>query len=112
MIKEYKGGMLRTKLKRYHGSNVDCAFRGWSETWVHPDFRTWTVESLLAGIEVPVFVIQGKADGYGSLRQVGSILENVSGPVQARVIPGCGHVPYREMPEIMVKAIAQFLQDL
>ena len=112
MIQEYEGGTLRAKLERYHGSNVECAFRGWSEAWTDPQFRTWTVESLLAGIDVPVLVIQGKADGYGSLRQVTSILENVSGPVQARVIPRCGHVPYREMPEITLKAIARFLQDL
>ena len=111
-IQEYEQGTLRAKLERYHGSNTDCAFRGWSQTWVHPRFRTWTVESLLAGIEVPVLVIQGKTDGYGSLAQVASILENVSGPVQARVLPRCGHVPYREMPEITLKAIAQFVEDL
>jgi pimeloyl-ACP methyl ester carboxylesterase len=112
MIQEYESGTLRAKLERYHGSNVECAFRGWSGAWVDPHFRSWTVESLLAGIEVPVLVMQGKADGYGSLTQVTSILENVSGPVQARVIPRCGHVPYREMPEITLKTIAQFVQDL
>jgi pimeloyl-ACP methyl ester carboxylesterase len=57
-------------------------------------------------------VIQGKADGYGSLAQVDSILKNVSGPAQARLIPRCGHVPYREMPEITLDAIAGFVQDL
>jgi pimeloyl-ACP methyl ester carboxylesterase len=112
MIQEYEGRTLRAKLERYHGSNVECAFRGWSEAWTDPHFRTWTVESLLAGIGAPVLVIQGKDDGYGSLRQVQSILENVSGPAQARIIPCCGHVPYREMPEITLNAIAQFLQDL
>lgn len=112
MIREYERGTLRAKLERYHGSNVECAFRGWSEAWIDPDFRTWTVESLLAGIGAPVLVIQGKADGYGSLAQVDSILKNVSGPAQARLIPRCGHVPYREMPEITLDAIAGFVQDL
>lgn len=112
MIREYEDGPLRARLERYHGPNVDCAFRGWSGAWTDPGFRSWSVEPLLAGLEVPVLVIQGKADGYGSLAQVSSILENVSGPVQARIIPRCGHVPYREMPEITLNAIAGFLQDL
>jgi hypothetical protein len=31
---------------------------------------------------------------------------------QARIISRCGHVPYREMPEITLKAITRFVQDL
>jgi pimeloyl-ACP methyl ester carboxylesterase len=112
MIQEYEEGTLRAKLERYHGSNVECAFRGWSGAWTDPRFRSWNVESLLAGIDVPVLVIQGRADGYGTLAQINSILKNVSGPVQARIIPRCGHVPYREAPEITLKAIARFVQDL
>ena len=112
MIQEYEEGTLRAKLERYHGSNVECAFRGWSGAWTDPRFRSWNVEALLAGIDVPVLVIQGRADGYGTLEQINSILKNVSGPVQARIIPRCGHVPYREAPEITLKAIALFVQDL
>jgi pimeloyl-ACP methyl ester carboxylesterase len=112
MIQEYEEGTLRAKLERYHGSNVECAFRGWSGAWTDPRFRSWNVESLLAGIDVPVLVIQGRADGYGTLAQINSILKNVSGPVQARIVPRCGHVPYREAPEITLKAIARFVQDL
>jgi hypothetical protein len=31
---------------------------------------------------------------------------------QARIIPRCGHIPYREMPKITLKAIAWLVQDL
>jgi pimeloyl-ACP methyl ester carboxylesterase len=108
---QFERGTLRARLERYHGSNVDCAFRGWSDTWLDPLFRTWNIEALLAEIDVPVLVIQGDADAYGSLAQVESILRNVSGPTRSRVIPGCGHVPYRTVPEITLGAITGFLQD-
>lgn len=34
----YEQGELRRRLQRYHGSNVDCAFWGWNQAWLHPDF--------------------------------------------------------------------------
>ena len=111
MIREYEDGTLRARLERYHGPNVDCAFRGWSGAWTDPGFRRWTVEALLARINVPVLVIQGRDDGYASLTQVSSILEKVSGSAHARIIPRCGHVPYRDAPEITLSGVAGFLQD-
>jgi len=33
----FDAGTLREKLKRWH-ADVDCAFRSWSEPWLHPDF--------------------------------------------------------------------------
>lgn len=110
--RQFEGGTLRARLERYHGSNVDCAFRGWSDTWLDPRFRTWNIEALLAAIDAPVLVIQGDADEYGSLAQVESILNNVSGPTRSRIIPGCGHVPYREAPETTIETITGFLRDL
>src|SRR5579862_7570130 len=35
----FNASPLREKLKRWH-ADVDCAFRSWSEPWLHPDFRT------------------------------------------------------------------------
>jgi pimeloyl-ACP methyl ester carboxylesterase len=109
--RQFEGGTLRGRLERYHGENVDCAFRGWSDAWLDPLFRAWNIEAMLAAIDVPVLVIQGDADAYGTLAQVESILRNVSGPVRAHIIPGCDHVPYREAPEITLEAIAGFLRD-
>ena len=110
--RHFESGPLRARLERYHGSNVDCAFRGWSDTWLDPRFRTWTIEALLPAIDVPVLVIQGDRDAYGSLGQVHSIVRNVPGPVRSHIISGCDHVPYRENPETTLDAIAGFLQDL
>jgi pimeloyl-ACP methyl ester carboxylesterase len=109
--RQFEGGTLRARLERYHGTNVDCAFRGWSDAWLDPLFRAWNIEAMLAAIDVPVLVIQGDADVYGSLAQVESILRNVSGPVRSHIIPGCDHIPYREAPEITSEAIAEFLRD-
>lgn len=110
--KDYEEGTLRPRLERLHGTNVDCAFRGWSDTWLHPDFRGWNIESMLPGIRVPVLAIQGEDDEYGSLDQVDAVMRQVSGPARSMIIPGCGHVPYREATTETLEAITDFLGDL
>ena len=30
----YETGTLRDSLAKYHGDNVDCAFRGWNDAWL------------------------------------------------------------------------------
>ena len=59
-------GDLREKLARYHGENVDCAFRGWNEVWLDQDFIDWNLEEFLPGVEIPLLVIQGESDEYGT----------------------------------------------
>ncbi len=105
----FRSGDLRARLARLHGDNVDCAFHGWADTWLHPEFRRWSITRELPKIRVPVLVIQGEADEYGSLAQVGAIVEGVSGPAETLVLPGCGHAPHRERATETEDAIAAFL---
>ena len=42
---------LRARLGKYHGDNVDCAFRGWSEPWLGEGFATWNLEEYLPNID-------------------------------------------------------------
>ena len=64
---------LRDKLARYHGTNVDCAFWGWNDVWLNPEFKAWNIENYLSGIGVPALVIQGKDDQYGTNAQLDAI---------------------------------------
>jgi pimeloyl-ACP methyl ester carboxylesterase len=57
----YVHGDLRARLARWH-THVDCAFRGWSETWIDPGARSWNITEELAYIRVPILIIQGAGD--------------------------------------------------
>ena len=49
MAKEaaYERGVLRARLARYHGDNVDVAFWGWNrEAWLDPDFRELAASTM------------------------------------------------------------------
>jgi len=104
----YRHGDLRQRLAKYHADNVDIAFRGWCDSWLHPDFRHWSVEADLPGITVPVLLIQGTADEYGTAEQLRRIEQAVSGPVSSVWFEGCGHAPQQERRTETLAAIRHF----
>jgi len=105
----FEEGDLRERLRRYHGANVDGAFRGWNGAWLDPGFRHWDLTAMLPGVKAPVLVIQGADDPYGTLAQVDGIEHGVSGPFERLVLAGCGHDPARDAPEATASAIAKLV---
>ncbi|MHB8190929.1 MAG: alpha/beta fold hydrolase [Ferrimicrobium sp.] len=100
---------LRDRLARYHGTNVDTAFWGWSDTWLDPAFRAWSIESYLPNIEVPTLVIQGEDDEYGTIEHVRAIESGIAGPITIQMIAGAGHSPHLDQPTQTLSAIASFV---
>jgi pimeloyl-ACP methyl ester carboxylesterase len=107
----FASGTLREKLKRWH-ADVDCAFRSWSEPWLHPDFRKWDITEALGYIRVPILVVQGADDQYGTLKQVEAAEQECFCPVEAAVLPNVRHAPFREAPELTLKVVADFTNRL
>jgi pimeloyl-ACP methyl ester carboxylesterase len=108
----YKTTDLRDRLSRHHGANVDVAFRGWNDVWLHPDFVAWNIEEYLAAIQVPILILQGEDDEYGTWKQVEAIQRQAGGPVEAIALPDCGHSPHREQPERALRAMVDFVERL
>lgn len=108
----YENGRLREQLARYHGENVDGAFWGWNGAWLDPGFWHWNIEEYLPGITVPVLVMQGEDDEYGTVRQVEAIRAQVAGPAEVRLLPACKHSPQRDQPVLTREAIVQFVRPL
>lgn len=106
----FRAGDLRARLTKYHGANVDCAFRGWSESWLHPDFRTWNIEATLSAIRQPVLLLQGVDDQYGSEEQLRRIERQVTSAVETHVLAACQHAPHLEQPTLTVSVIKSFLE--
>lgn len=106
----FETGDLRARLARYHGANVDGAFRGWNDAWLDPGFRRWNIERFLPAITAPVLVLQGEDDAYGTRAQVDAIARQVSGHCEVRLLPRCGHAPHRDQEAATLEAIVQFLR--
>ncbi len=108
----YENGGLRDRLARYHGENLECAFRGWSGAWLDPRFSSWNIETFLPGIAIPTLLIQGEDDCYGTPLQLEAIARQVPGGVERLILPDCGHSPHRDQPEATLRAIADFVGKL
>jgi pimeloyl-ACP methyl ester carboxylesterase len=107
----FASGELREKLGRWH-ADADCAFRSWSEPWLHPDFRKWDITEALGYIRVPILIVQGEDDQYGTLKQLEVAEQECFCPVETAVLPGIRHAPHREAPERTVAVTADFVNRL
>ena len=67
--KAYEKGNLRERLARYH-RDVDTAFWGWNRAWLDPKFRNWRIDEYLRDVRVPILIIQGEDDEYGTKAQL------------------------------------------
>ncbi|MGB6569792.1 MAG: alpha/beta hydrolase [Xanthobacteraceae bacterium] len=109
--KSFESGALRERLKAWH-ADVDCAFRSWNEPWLHPDMRKWDITEALGYIRVPMLIVQGEDDKFGTLKQVEAAQRECYCPVETLVLPGIRHVPQREAPELTLNAVTGFINRL
>ncbi|MFC1884707.1 alpha/beta fold hydrolase [Thermodesulfobacteriota bacterium] len=108
----FEQGDLKEKLEKFHGKNTNCAFWGWNDVWLDPDFRFWNIEEYLPNIKVPLLAIQGDKDKYGTFEQTNSIHRNAGGKTEILTLPDCGHSPHREKESMTLSAMSDFIIDI
>jgi pimeloyl-ACP methyl ester carboxylesterase len=107
----FEEGSLREKLARLH-ADPDNAFQNWCGPWLHPEFRKWELTDALAHIRVPILIVQGEDDQYGTKRQIEVAQEECYCPVEVVLLPDTRHAPYREAPFATLRAISDFANRL
>jgi pimeloyl-ACP methyl ester carboxylesterase len=109
--REYEASKLREKLARWH-KDVDKAFYGWNGAWLDPRFRAWDISEYLAYIRVPVQIVQGAQDQYGTIKQIEVAEAECYCPVDISIIEGAAHAPHREAAGAALDAIADFVNRI
>jgi pimeloyl-ACP methyl ester carboxylesterase len=102
---------LRQRLARHH-DDIDATFWGWNDVWLAPAFRTWHIEDRLGAITCPVLLVQSAEDPYGTTAQLDAIEAGVRGPVERLLVPGVGHAPHLEAPDLVTALVAAFVGSL
>ena len=102
----YETTDLREKLARWH-KDPDNAFRGWNDVWLDPGFRDWDISEPLAFIRVPILIVQGEHDQYGTARQIEIAREECYCPVEVALLDA-RHTPQREALQETLKAVSEF----
>jgi pimeloyl-ACP methyl ester carboxylesterase len=104
----YETGDLRPRLARWH-RHVDNAFRGWNDAWLDPGFRSWDITEFLAYICVPILIVQGEGDQYGTVAQIEAATRECYCPVEVALLPDAKHSPQREATKATLQAVAGFV---
>jgi len=107
----FETGPLRAKLARWH-ADPDNAFHAWCGPWLNPEFRKWELGDELAHIRVPILIVQGEDDQYGTLRQIEMAQEECYCPIEVALFADTRHAPHREAPEATLRATSQFINRL
>lgn len=105
----YETTDLRSKLACYH-ADVDSAFYGWSDIWLSPAFRQWTILEDLLSIRQPLLAMQGRDDHYATMAQIDTIAQRVPHASLVK-LDACGHSPHRDAPDRLNDAIAAFVSS-
>ncbi len=100
---------LEERLEKYHPGKVQDVLFAWIETWQRPSFRNWTLVPLLPQITVPVLVIQGEDDEFGSPLQVDAIVQSCAGISEGLMIENAKHTPHKENRAMTFDIVSQFL---
>lgn len=107
----YEAGDLKSRLARWH-KDPDNAFYGWNGAWLDPGFRTWDITGELAYIRVPILIVQGGSDQYGTAKQIEVAERECYCPVDVALLKGAKHSPQREQPEATLSAITDFVANV
>jgi pimeloyl-ACP methyl ester carboxylesterase len=100
---------LRQRLARHH-ADVDSAFWGWNDIWLHPEFHDWNITQDLKSITCPLLAVQGVNDEYGTLEQVRRIAR-VTPKCSVVELADCGHSPHRDQKDRLIEAVNHFFQQ-
>lgn len=99
------------KLYKWHGDKSRWVLDAWTQVWLSPEFRSWSLVPYLKDIHCPVLVIHGSADEYGSEAFPRTIAKHVQGPASLEILEGCGHVPHREKKDLVLSLASAFINE-
>jgi pimeloyl-ACP methyl ester carboxylesterase len=101
---------LLAKLARYH-ADAATTFRGWNDIWLHPQFGHWNITALLPAIAVPVLLLQGRGDEYGTPAQLDTIAAAIP-HTNTVLLAECGHSPHRAQTRLVLDQTRDFIEML
>ena len=111
MRQAYDTGDLRPRLAKWH-KDVDATVHGWSDVWLKGDFKSWDLTEELGYIRVPILIVQGEDDQYGTVAQIEAAQRDCYCPVEVALLPDTKHVPQREAPEATLRIVSDFVKDV
>jgi pimeloyl-ACP methyl ester carboxylesterase len=104
--KAFETGALKRRLGLQH-LDAEGAFRGWRDAWLDPGRGEWDVRAALQALTVPLLLVQGQKDRYGSAVQIDAVTQSCP-HVEVHHLPELGHAPQDQDPAGTMDIILRF----
>ncbi len=98
------------RLARYHGDKARWVLDAWTETWLSPQFLAWCIDEDMRRVRCPVLAMQGDSDEFGTRAHAERIGSFHPASSEVVIFKECGHVPHREKPDEVLRAVSGFLE--
>ncbi len=108
---EFEKASQFSRLVKWHGERAGWVLAAWTEIWLAPAFRNWSLDACLPKVRCPVLAIHGDTDEYGSGEFPRRIAEGVGGPSRMEIIAACGHIPHREKQDEVLRLAKTFIES-
>jgi pimeloyl-ACP methyl ester carboxylesterase len=108
---DYAKTDFRARLARHH-DDVDKTFRGWADMWLDPGFKSFDMTEELQHIRVPVLIVKGADDPYGTVAQIRMAEEQCYCPVEFTVLAKARHAPHHEQPQQTLEIVGAFINHI
>lgn len=98
-------------LEKYHGVKVMDLYLAWTDTWLKESHQIWNIEHFIPEIKVPVLVIQGEFDEFGSLAQMDAFDKVSLSTVEKYLVKGAAHTAHKEKKDEVFEKITSFINQ-
>lgn len=111
-VEAYKTSNLKERLEVYHGDKTEALFWAWAEIWNSEGYSNWSIENMMPLVKCSSLIIQGEHDEFGTIKQVDSIVNGTTGKSIKWIIPNVKHNPHKEVPDLVLNRVAEFIEQL
>lgn len=100
-------------MDRYHSGRAAKLIDAWTAHWLNANPKEWEAGDELRKIEIPLLLIQGDDDEFGTYDQIDKVAnEAKSKIIEVAKLPECGHVPHLQQMEKVMQLTENFIQKL
>lgn len=112
-VRDAKSMLETTKiakvLEKYHGDKVMDLYTAWTDTWLSNEHQSWNIEHFIPKIQVPILVVQGAHDEFGSMNQVNAF-DTASNEITKLIVQDAAHTAHKEKKEEVFNAVVNFIK--
>lgn len=100
------------RLEKWHGKKAAWVLHAWTDVWLSPQFKNWSLMPAIKRVHCPLLAIHGDHDEYGSSAFPQFIARNSGGQADMLLLENCGHMPHKERTQEVIQATVELLSNI